>query len=134
MSEEAGRILLGHRWPGNVRELRNVIREAVLLATDYRIEADDVRRLLEGAPPPSGGGPANGDSVEAALAPLGAPAAPEGFDGRSLKEISDAAAETAERAAIETILKRTRGNKAEAARLLRVDYKTLHTKAKRFGF
>jgi len=30
-------------------------------------------------------------------------------------------------------LRATRGNKSEAARLLRVDYKTLHVKTKQFG-
>ena len=31
------------------------------------------------------------------------------------------------------MLKFTGGNKARAARLLQVDYKTMHTKAKKFG-
>jgi len=51
----------------------------------------------------------------------------------SLKEIADRAAAEAERQAIRLALHATRGNKSEAARLLRVDYKTLHLKMKRFG-
>ena len=35
--------------------------------------------------------------------------------------------------AIRTALQATRGNKSEAARLLRVDYKTLHLKMKQYG-
>jgi DNA-binding protein Fis len=31
------------------------------------------------------------------------------------------------------VLKVTGGNKAKAARLLRVDYKTMHSKTKKFG-
>jgi len=46
----------------------------------------------------------------------------------SLKEIADRAAAEAERQAICLALHATRGNKSEAARLLRVDYKTLHLK------
>jgi len=51
----------------------------------------------------------------------------------SLKEIADAAATDAEQQAIRRVLKATKGNKSEAARLLRTDYKTLHLKMKQFG-
>ena len=48
----------------------------------------------------------------------------------SLKEIGDQAAAEAERQAIRLALQATQGNKSAAARLLRVDYKTLHLKMK----
>ena len=51
----------------------------------------------------------------------------------SLKEIADHAVAEAERQAIRVAFQATQGNKSEAARLLRVDYKTLHLKAKRYG-
>jgi len=51
----------------------------------------------------------------------------------SLKELADGAAAEAERQAIRLALRATRGNKSEAARLLRVDYKTLHLKMKHYG-
>jgi DNA-binding NtrC family response regulator len=51
----------------------------------------------------------------------------------SLKEMADRAAAEAERQAIRLALHATRGNKSEAARLLRTDYKTLHLKMKRYG-
>ena len=51
----------------------------------------------------------------------------------SLKEIAARAAAEAERQAFRLAVHATRGNKSEAARLLRVDYKTLHLKMKRFG-
>ncbi len=50
-----------------------------------------------------------------------------------MKEIADRAAAEAERQAIRLALQATRGNKSEAARLLRVDYKTLYLKMKRYG-
>ena len=53
--------------------------------------------------------------------------------GLSLKEIAEAAAADAERQAIGQVLEITRGNKSEAARLLRTDYKTLHLKMKQHG-
>jgi len=51
----------------------------------------------------------------------------------SLKEIGERAAAEAQRQAIGVALHATRGNKSEAARLLRVDYKTLHLKMKLYG-
>ena len=51
----------------------------------------------------------------------------------SLREIAGRAAAEAERQAIRLALRATRGNKSEAARLLRVDYKTLHLKMKQYG-
>jgi len=54
-------------------------------------------------------------------------------DGSSLKEIAETAAADAEQHAIRQVLERTKGNKSEAARLLRTDYKTLHIKMKQYG-
>jgi two-component system nitrogen regulation response regulator GlnG len=51
----------------------------------------------------------------------------------SLGEIAWRAVAEAERQAIRLALQATLGNKSEAARLLRVDYKTLHVKMKRYG-
>jgi DNA-binding NtrC family response regulator len=114
ISERAAEVLLRYPWPGNVRELRNVIRRAMLLASDV-IEADDLAFLSVGASP------------TVALQGESAP-------GRSsLKEIAGAAAADAEQQAIRRALEITMGNKSEAARLLRTDYKTLHLKMKQYG-
>ena len=51
----------------------------------------------------------------------------------SLKDIADRATAEAERQAIRVALQATRGNKSQAARLLRVDYKTLYLKMKRYS-
>ena len=51
----------------------------------------------------------------------------------SLKEIGGRAAAEAERQAIRLALRATHGNIIEAARLLRVDDKTLYIKMKRYG-
>jgi DNA-binding NtrC family response regulator len=53
--------------------------------------------------------------------------------GLSLGEIARQSVAEAERHAIRLALQATHGNKSEAARLLRVDYKTLHLKVKRYG-
>jgi len=114
ISEAAAQSLLVYRWPGNVRELRNVVRRAILLAADviepehlsfHSVEELPVTALVEDSPP----------------------------GGASLKEIADAAAADAEQLAIRRVLQETKGNKSEAARILRTDYKTLHLRMKQYG-
>ena len=106
--------LLRYHWPGNVRELRNVIRRAILLASDV-IEPEHLSVLPV--------------DPSAATALRGEPASVDA----SLKEIAEAAAADAERRAIHRVLQATRGNRSEAARLLRTDYKTLYLKMKQYG-
>ena len=112
ISEAAAQVLLRYRWPGNVRELRNVIRRAILLASDV-IEPEHLSVLPVDAPPAS--------------ALCGEPASLD-----SLKEVAEAAAADAEQQAIRQALHSSRGNKSEAARHLRTDYKTLHLKMKQY--
>ena len=50
----------------------------------------------------------------------------------SLKELADRASAEAERQAICLALTATEGNRSAAARLLRVDYKTLYLKMKQY--
>jgi DNA-binding NtrC family response regulator len=113
LSDEALQLLLQHPWPGNVRELRNVIRRAVLSSGDL-IRPQDLTAL---APPAS--------EAPAAVDP--------GASVPSLKESADMAAAAAERQAIRRALESARGNKSEAARILRTDFKTLHLKMKRYA-
>jgi DNA-binding NtrC family response regulator len=114
ISAAAAESLLHYSWPGNVRELRNVIRRAILVASDV-IEPEHLSFLPADVPS------ATASRDEAA--PTGA----------SLKEIADAAVADAEQHAIRRVLQGTKGNKSEAARLLRTDYKTLHLKMKQYG-
>jgi len=115
ISEEALELLLRYRWPGNVRELRNVIRRAMLLSSDL-IRPEH----LMIAPAPAEGAPSPQDPGSSTARP-------------SLKERADMAAAEAEQLAIRSALQATRGNKSEAARILKTDYKTLHLKMKRYG-
>src|SRR2546427_737272 len=113
ISEAAAQVLLHYHWPGNVRELRNVIRRAILLASDV-IKPEHLS-VIPVDPSPATAlreAPAPGDC--------------------SLKEIADAAAAQAEQDAICRVLQLTGGNKSEAARLLRTDYKTLYLKIKQY--
>jgi two-component system nitrogen regulation response regulator GlnG len=116
ISEYCLEALLSYNWPGNVRQLRSVIRRAVLLADDLITEKHlDIKR----APVP---GLAFTPRIQ------GAP-----WNELSLREIVHHSVVTVEREVLLQVLKHTRGNKAKAARLLQIDYKTIHTKLKQFG-
>ena len=52
---------------------------------------------------------------------------------RSLKEIVQHNTALVEREILAHVLRQTGGNKAEAARLLHIDYKTIHLKIKVYG-
>src|SRR5258705_1050431 len=102
ISEAAAQVLLRYRWPGNVRELRNVIRRAILLASDV-IEPAHLSVIPVDSP------------ATAALREAPAPG------DCSLKEIPDAAPAQAQQERIRPVLQLTSGNKSEAPRLLRTD-------------
>ncbi len=115
---EAGILLTAHSWPGNIRELRNVARQAVLLTTGSTVEASTVRDLL-----------GKSKSPVVSPGPVEVPILP----GQSLKQIADQAVEEAEKQAIRGVLRATQGNKSQAAKILKTDYKTLHVKIKKYG-
>jgi len=99
-----------------VRQLRSIVRRAVLVAS-YAIDTHHLA-LPEGEP-------------EHALTA----AAGNGIyqTGLSLKEIVRTRMADVERQVLFEALQRSRGNKAAVARMLQVDYKTVHTKLKTYG-
>jgi DNA-binding NtrC family response regulator len=106
-------LLMTYGWPGNVRELRNWVRRAVLVA-DEMVEPIHLPATTAGVPP--------ADEV----------AAPEA-DQVPLKELLRQQTEAVERRVLRQALEAAKGNKAKAARLLEIDYKTLYTKLKKHG-
>jgi two-component system response regulator AtoC len=109
--------LLAHSWPGNVRELENVIRRLVVLSDpEQAIESIGARR----AP------------AVAAAAVLRSRA-----DGlaisEGLREIARRGAREAEQKALAEVLQLVGWNRSEAARILKVSYKTLLNKITECG-
>jgi DNA-binding NtrC family response regulator len=120
-SPSAIEAMLRYHWPGNVRQLRSVVRRAVLMAEDV-ITVEHLglgpgadRQMVEDEPAES----------------LSTPC--QEVSDLSLREIVRNNTVHVERTAIVHALQRTCGNKAKAARLLQVDYKTLYTKVKEYG-
>ena len=115
-SESALNVLFSYNWPGNVRQLRSIIRRAALLAGDVITEKHlELKRV---------------DVPGMAFTPKvqGTP-----WKNSSLKEILHQSVMAVEREVLSEVLKTTGGNKAKAARLLQIDYKTIHEKVKKLG-
>jgi len=114
-----------YTWPGNIRELENTIKRIVLVGNqDWLGEdsSDDERRESRALPPVTT--PAVTDVAEA----------PESLDDApSLTAIARAAALQAERGALKQVLDRVHWNRREAARLLKVSYRTLRRKIEQCG-
>jgi transcriptional regulator with GAF, ATPase, and Fis domain len=106
LSPETIARLSEHSWSGNVRELENVIRRMVVL-----IDGEQAFEPLV----------ANGRNGHAAASDSSA--VTEG-----LREIGRAGAQRAERQALAEVLERVRWNRALAARILKVSYKTMLNK------
>lgn len=118
-SESAIQLLLNYPWPGNVRQLRSTIRRAVLLATtEVNEEHLDI------------GCDTRGPALRAA--PSG-PDRPGVIKLHSLKDLVAQSTTALEREVLVQTLRQTGGNKAKAARLLHIDYKTIQSKVQKYG-
>lgn len=141
-------MLERHDWPGNVRELRNVLRRAVLESENLVVRRVDLERFLVGTSPDHSGSGNTLPPTTASMGRLGtipngvssaettpAEAMPGGSLplGPTLREAAESAARQAEHQLICETLRRTGGNKSQAARALSTDYKTLHTKMHLLG-
>jgi len=119
-TQSAVDVLLAYDWPGNVRQLRSAIRRAVLLAddmiTEQHMRIDCVSPKLT-LPDPG--------------CNQGIQETPE--EGLPLKEIMQRRIVAMEREILAHVLRETGGNKAKAARLLHIDYKTIHSKVRQYG-
>ena len=121
ISEESMKLLINYSWPGNVRELQNVIQQAIIMTEDiilpehlpFFIKKDKVEI----------------DTMSTLLSRKDTSNFPKDF---SLKKNINQLSRDMERRIIFEILERTSWNKAEAARLLKINYKTLYLKIKKY--
>ena len=100
LSGQAADLLLGYAWPGNVRELANAMERAVALAKMSRVEIQDLPPEMRGAAKP--------------LSHMGEP--------QNIKDM--------EKAYILEVLRKTSGNRNQAAVLMGMGVATLYRKLK----
>jgi two-component system response regulator HydG len=105
ISPAALRLLARQPWRGNIRELKNAVERMVVLATDKRIEEENVPDEYRGGTEEPGG--------------MGVLA------GHSLEEV--------EREHIRQTLEATGGNRKDAAERLQIGERTLYRKIERYG-
>jgi len=103
LSPEAATLLRRHPWPGNVRELEHVIERAVILWERGPIRPEELTVDLMAV-------------------------ASDGVPDQELLTL-----EELEREYIRRVLRRVRGHKSRAARILGINRKTLLEKRKRYG-
>jgi DNA-binding NtrC family response regulator len=102
-------LLTKYRWPGNIRELSNALRSAVVLADD-KIEIEHLPtsiRFFEEKTKGAGPAPSSDPTLKSVL-----------------KKV--------EREHILETLKKTDWNRAETAKILEIDSKTLYNKMKEY--
>jgi len=112
LSREARDLLLAHHWPGNIRELQNAIERAVILSDGGLITAAQLGVTPRAAP---------------AAAPSREPVQGGDSDGamQALPEM--------EKQAVVEALKRSKGNKSQAAAALGLSRTRFYTLLRRFG-
>jgi len=104
--------LMAYGWPGNVLELENLLKRHVVLGERSHL-LDELEARMRLATSSAGRTPTLAET--------------------SLREIGRRAAREAETAAMLETLKQVNWNRAEAARVLKVSYKTLLNKLTRAG-
>lgn len=103
--DETMALLEDYRWPGNVRELRNAVERATIVARDGWIDTGQLPLFMR---------------------------APRGDDPTITFEVGETTVEAAEKELILRTLELVNQNKAEAARRLDLDVKTIRNKLKRY--
>ncbi len=104
-SPEALERLTQYQWPGNIRELRNMVERLMILHEGDEVQAKELPVELSTPAQPAA------EPADSALVPLA----------------------EMERRYVERVLASTNWNKAQAARVLDVDIKTLNKKIRDFG-
>jgi DNA-binding NtrC family response regulator len=105
VSAQVMKILIDYPWRGNVRELENVIERAVLMSPgpEVKLEALFLEQTAE-------------DEVV-----------------NPLRQMTHSATEIVEREKIAVAMKKARGNRTRAARLLGISRATLYNKIRQYG-
>ncbi len=124
LAPAALQALAAYQWPGNVRELKNVMRQAALVTEDGQPVSPEhlPAHVTAGIPAATADRPAVDDDNPLTAMP-----------DASLADIVGAYTRALEKRVIEQAIRDAGGNKAAAAKRLRIDYTTMHRKRKQLG-
>jgi two-component system response regulator HydG len=112
LAPEAEAVILNYPWHGNLRELKNVIKRAVLMADGERIDNSCI-------------------PAEIVYPEISEPGT-ETVDMNGESRLKNATSEI-EKQLIEKTIQESGYNKSKAARMLKIDRKTLYNKIKLYG-
>jgi transcriptional regulator with PAS, ATPase and Fis domain len=140
VAEPMMKLFIEYHWPGNVRELENLIRRLVVLGHVNRVHEEIITTLsgaharpaavwngVERREPGANGHPAGVQATNG----HGGSAVPA--DALGLRQIARRAAFEAEKKAVAEVLHRVRWNRKQAARVLKISYKTMLLKIAECG-
>jgi len=103
LSDEVTAYLMSYDWPGNVRELKNVLERAMILAAGERINAAHLTL-----------------KARAVMQPV-------------IPRESTLSLDDLEKQAVVDALRRARGNKSKAAKILSITRRMLYSRLKKYG-
>ncbi len=112
LSPETLKLLIAYRWPGNVRELENTVERLAILSSEQIISADHIPDSLKR------------DEPCPELIPAEIP--DQGLDLEGLLE-------KAEKALLQKALDKTGGVKTEAAKLLRLSFRSFRHRLHKYN-
>ena len=127
LSEKMRKIFQVYHWPGNVRELASTVLRLLVGDEPERVLSELVRNMkADGIPVP--------DEIGLSEQEAGGGDTEEGEgDALSLKKLAAEATDYIEAKAIEHALRMNGWNKRQAAKMLKISYKTLFNKMERLG-
>ncbi|MGE3171829.1 MAG: sigma-54 interaction domain-containing protein [Planctomycetota bacterium] len=113
--------LMDYPWPGNVRELRNVLERSLVLSGGAHLAFDHLPQEVR-------------DPNQRVQSPTAGPVAdPADWQGRTLREVREAAVAHAERAYLEWLLEQTGGRVGKTAERAGIRPRSLYDKMKQHG-
>ncbi len=156
-SDAAFELLMKYDWPGNIRQLKNFAERMSALKPTGRVEIEDVERFIEEQHSTATNLPVStGKTVEEAgqeliyrailslgteirmlrdliTSHLPSEVTAEEVSPESVDVISAASIEEMERGLIQKVLRDTKGNRKEAAKMLGIGERTLYRKLKNYN-
>jgi two-component system nitrogen regulation response regulator GlnG len=129
LAKDALKLLSEYSWPGNVRELENVIKRSMVMTRGGAIREKDLENILNENPATltieEVGEASLEELVQNRLSRF-----LDKFDRLEAMDLYDKITQMVERPLLSLVLKKTRGNQIQAARVLGINRNTLRKKIK----